>query len=203
MCARARSALHVRTQALALGIALQLTNILRDVGEDARRGRIYLPQEDLAQFGVTEEQVLAGRLDDNYVRMMQFQISRAREYFDKSEDGISKLSESARMCGAARCARRAARGAHERASGRAARAHARRARRSRAARAWRPAARRRPVRASLDLYRKILERIESNGYDNFRKRAYVSKLEKFMTLPSSYLKCMEAAKQAERSKKPL
>jgi len=143
--------------ALALGIALQLTNILRDVGEDARRGRIYLPQEDLARFGVTEEQVLAGRLDENYVRMMQFQIARARDYFDKSEDGISKLSESARM----------------------------------------------PVRASLDLYRKILERIESNGYDNFRKRAYVSKIEKFLTLPSSYFKCMEAAKAAEAERKRL
>jgi phytoene synthase len=50
------------------------------------------------------------------------------------------------------------------------------------------------VRASLDLYRKILERIEANGYDNFRKRAYVSKLDKLLTLPSSWLKCQEAAK---------
>jgi phytoene synthase len=54
------------------------------------------------------------------------------------------------------------------------------------------------VRASLDLYRKILERIESNGYDNFRKRAYVSKIEKFLTLPSSYLKCRQADEKAKR-----
>lgn len=91
-----------RVQALALGIALQLTNILRDVGEDARRGRIYLPKDELARFGVTEEQILAGVLDERYVRLMQFQIGRARDYFDKSEDGIPKLSESARMCEAPR-----------------------------------------------------------------------------------------------------
>lgn len=57
----------------------------------------------------------------------------------------------------------------------------------------------RPVRASLDLYRKILERIEANGYDNFRKRAYVSKLEKFLQLPSSYMKCRQAAQEAARN----
>lgn len=62
-----------------------------------------------------------------------------------------------------------------------------------------PAGRRRPVRASMDLYRKILERIEANDYDNFRKRAYVSKFEKLLTLPSSYLKCLEADKAARKA----
>ena len=68
-----------REPALSLGVAFQLTNILRDVGEDAvQRGRVYLPQEDLRRFGVTEEQIREQRLDDNYREMMKFQIARAR-----------------------------------------------------------------------------------------------------------------------------
>lgn len=64
--------------ALSLGIALQLTNILRDVGEDAQRGRIYLPMEDLRKFNVPEAHILNGVLDDNYRALMKFQIERAR-----------------------------------------------------------------------------------------------------------------------------
>ena len=64
--------------ALALGVALQLTNILRDVGEDRVRQRIYLPQEDLRQFGVTEAALLKGVKDEKYVAMLKFQIARAR-----------------------------------------------------------------------------------------------------------------------------
>mmetsp|Transcript_29546 Transcript_29546/g.94768 ORF Transcript_29546/g.94768 Transcript_29546/m.94768 type:complete len:105 (-) Transcript_29546:236-550(-) len=51
---------------VALGVALQITNIVRDVGEDARRGRIYLPTEDMELFGVTEEDIMQGRLTDGY-----------------------------------------------------------------------------------------------------------------------------------------
>ena len=65
---------------LSLGIAFQITNILRDVGEDALRGRIYLPREDMAKFGVTEEQIIKGVLDDNYKDLMKFEIQRARDY---------------------------------------------------------------------------------------------------------------------------
>ena len=58
-----------REPALSLGVAFQLTNILRDVGEDAeKRGRIYLPREDMERFGVTQEQIFAQRMDENYSR---------------------------------------------------------------------------------------------------------------------------------------
>jgi phytoene synthase len=63
--------------AQALGTAFQLTNIVRDVGEDARKGRIYLPMEDLRRFEVTEADVLARRRSDAFARLMAFQVERA------------------------------------------------------------------------------------------------------------------------------
>jgi len=83
--------------ALALGVALQLTNILRDVGEDRARQRIYLPREDLERFGVSEASLLKGVKDQNYVNMLKFQISRAREWYERAESGIPMLSEDARL----------------------------------------------------------------------------------------------------------
>ena len=82
--------------AVALGIANQLTNILRDVGEDRGRGRIYLPQEDLTRFGYSEEDLLAGRLNDAWRELMAFQLERARAWFARSEAGIRWLSADAR-----------------------------------------------------------------------------------------------------------
>ena len=78
-------------EAVALGIAMQLTNILRDVGEDARRGRIYLPLEDLAAFDYTEKDLLAGVNDSRWQAMMRFQIKRARSYYKQAEKGIRYL----------------------------------------------------------------------------------------------------------------
>lgn len=132
--------------ALALGVALQLTNILRDVGEDRLRGRIYLPLEDLKRFGYSEADLLAGVLDDRYRALMKFQIARARAYFAKAEAGIELLSEDARL----------------------------------------------PVRASLDMYAGILEVLELNGYDNFKRRAFVSKWGKLATLPGSWARIQPA-----------
>jgi phytoene synthase len=83
-------------EAIALGIANQLTNILRDVGEDARRGRIYLPLEDLALFNYTEADLMAGVIDDRWRALMQFQIQRARKFYLDAEHGISQLSPDAR-----------------------------------------------------------------------------------------------------------
>lgn len=83
-------------EAVALGIANQLTNILRDVGEDARRGRIYLPLEDLALFNYTEEDLIQGVIDDRWRSLMQFQIQRARKFYAEAERGISLLSPDAR-----------------------------------------------------------------------------------------------------------
>lgn len=126
--------------ALALGIGLQLTNILRDVGEDLERGRIYLPLDEISQFGLTEEDLFRCEVTPKYVEFMKFQIQRARDYYKKAEEGISMLAPDARFA----------------------------------------------VRASLDLYSRILTVIERNGYDNFNKRAYTTKLEKLSILPGSW-----------------
>lgn len=83
-------------QAIALGIANQLTNILRDVGEDVRRGRIYLPLEDLQRFNYSEADLIAGVIDDRWRRLMAFQIDRARRFYQEAEAGISLLSPDAR-----------------------------------------------------------------------------------------------------------
>ncbi|HUY39364.1 MAG TPA: presqualene diphosphate synthase HpnD [Candidatus Binataceae bacterium] len=71
-----------------LGIAFQLTNILRDVKEDAGRGRIYLPLEDLERFGVTEDEILRGVYNDAFVRLMEFEAIRAREYYEAAERAL-------------------------------------------------------------------------------------------------------------------
>jgi phytoene synthase len=71
-----------RDYAVNLGIALQLTNILRDIKEDAKRGRIYLPAEDLRRFGYTEEDLLDFRYTPEFVNLMRFECDRASKYFD-------------------------------------------------------------------------------------------------------------------------
>ena len=82
--------------AIALGIANQLTNILRDVGEDRQRGRIYLPQDEIKQFGYSEEELLSGEINKQWKNLMAFQLNRAREWFKTSEEGIKWLSADAR-----------------------------------------------------------------------------------------------------------
>ena len=82
--------------AVALGIANQLTNILRDVGEDRQRGRIYLPQEDLHRFAYSESDLMSGVVNENWVALMRFQIQRARDWFRRSEEGVRFLSADAR-----------------------------------------------------------------------------------------------------------
>ena len=67
-----------------LGIAFQLTNIIRDVGEDARKNRIYLPMEDLKTFGVTAADITGARYGEPFVELMRFQARRARSYYDKA-----------------------------------------------------------------------------------------------------------------------
>ncbi len=83
--------------AIDLGIAMQLTNILRDVGEDLQRGRIYLPKSDLEMFGISEEQLFNRVLDENFKNLMRFQINRAREYYRKADKGIVMLSRDSRL----------------------------------------------------------------------------------------------------------
>jgi 15-cis-phytoene synthase len=72
---------RAREYAVHLGTALQLTNILRDVGADARDGRVYLPQQDLRAFGVSEADLVAGRHDERFVKLMQHQAARARQFY--------------------------------------------------------------------------------------------------------------------------
>ena len=67
-----------------LGLAFQLTNIIRDVGEDARRGRIYLPQDELARFGVSEDDLLRARYSDGFSQLMAFQCQRAQTTYDEA-----------------------------------------------------------------------------------------------------------------------
>lgn len=133
---------QAKEPAVALGIALQLTNILRDVGEDLERGRIYLPQDEIKAFGITEDDLFSCRVNDKYKEFIKFQIQRARDYYRIAAEGIPMLAPSARFA----------------------------------------------VQASLDLYSRILNVIEKNDYDNLRKRAYTTKLEKASILPYSYMK---------------
>jgi phytoene synthase len=74
-----------RDYARELGLAFQLTNILRDIGADAGAGRIYLPREDLARFGVGEGDILSGRLTAAFRDLMAFQVARARERYALAE----------------------------------------------------------------------------------------------------------------------
>jgi 15-cis-phytoene synthase len=66
------------------GVAFQLTNILRDIREDAEKGRVYLPAEDLRSFGVTEEDLRAGKRDESFLKIMRFEAARAHSYYDQS-----------------------------------------------------------------------------------------------------------------------
>lgn len=83
--------------AVELGIAMQLTNILRDVGEDLNRNRIYLPKNELEQFGITEKKLFERICDETFKEFMQFQIERARNYFKSAESGIPLLSKDSRL----------------------------------------------------------------------------------------------------------
>ncbi|WP_445666021.1 phytoene/squalene synthase family protein [Fodinibius sp. AD559] len=83
--------------AVDLGIAMQLTNILRDVGEDLRRDRIYLPQEDLSRFNVSEEELFNYQQTENVIELLDFQIQRTRRYYQRSDEGIALLSSDSRL----------------------------------------------------------------------------------------------------------
>ncbi len=120
---------------IVLGRAMQLTNILRDVGEDAAMGRVYLPSQELERFGYDEARIFDGVVDPAFVELMRFQIGRVRALYAQAEPGIALLSSDSRYT----------------------------------------------VRVALSLYRRILERIERNGYDVFRRRAFVPLRSKLAT----------------------
>jgi phytoene synthase len=120
--------------AVRMGEAMQMTNFLRDVGEDWRRGRIYLPLEDLQRFGVREEDIAEGTLAESVIDLLRFEMERTRTLYREAEVGIPLLPREYRY----------------------------------------------PVLLGSRLYARILDRIVSNGYDVFRRRARTSSLEKLV-----------------------
>ncbi len=81
----------------SLGIAMQLTNILRDVGEDLYLGRIYLPTEDLEKFNYSQTDLRAKRINENFIELMKFEIARARSFYKQADEGIKMLSPDSRL----------------------------------------------------------------------------------------------------------
>jgi phytoene synthase len=81
-----------------LGVAFQLTNFLRDVGEDLRRGRLYLPQEDLRAFGVTRQHLEHGVVDGPVRRLLAFEVARTRELYGTAAHGVRLLHPTSRPC---------------------------------------------------------------------------------------------------------
>ncbi len=80
----------------ALGVAMQLTNFLRDVGEDWARGRVYLPLEDLKSFGYVEEELGRGVIDERFVALMRFEMARARELYAVADRGMKYIPRGRR-----------------------------------------------------------------------------------------------------------
>lgn len=87
--------------AIKLGVALQLTNILRDVGQDWRMGRVYLPQDELKAFGIDEERLAVGVVDSRWKSFMRFQIDRTRRLYAEAWPGIAMLHKDGRFAIAA------------------------------------------------------------------------------------------------------
>jgi phytoene synthase len=131
-----------------LGTAMQLTNILRDIGEDRRMGRVYLPEEEMRAFGLSDKDLAGERVSPQFVAFMKFQIERARGYYAEGALGIPLLTgDGSRFC----------------------------------------------VRLMSRTYARILDVIEKNGYDVFRRRAHVSPLRKVMLLAGAALGTPEPA----------
>ncbi|HSC93468.1 MAG TPA: presqualene diphosphate synthase HpnD [Burkholderiales bacterium] len=82
-----------------LGLAFQLTNIIRDVGEDARRGRVYLPLDEIERFGVSVADITGSRETDNFRRLIEFQIERARKYYGEAFRKLPAVDRRAQRAG--------------------------------------------------------------------------------------------------------
>ncbi|NWF68860.1 MAG: phytoene/squalene synthase family protein [Chloroflexi bacterium] len=87
--------------AVKLGVALQLTNILRDVAEDYRNGRLYLPQDELSAYNLSERDIEDGVVDDRWRAFMRFQVERTRRLYDEAQPGIALLDADGRFAIAA------------------------------------------------------------------------------------------------------
>ena len=127
--------------AVDLGIAMQLTNILRDVGEDLQKNRIYLPKIELDRFGISEKDLFSHKMSDNFIGFMKFQIERTRKYYESADLGIGMLNRDSRL----------------------------------------------PVGLARENYSRILNKIEENGYNVFRQRAFLNSTEKLSMVPKVML----------------
>src|SRR5512134_999559 len=85
------------TYAIKLGVALQMTNILRDVEEDYHNGRLYLPREELAFYGISELDIAQGRIGENWRQFMRFQIDRTRQVYAESWAGVKMLEREGQL----------------------------------------------------------------------------------------------------------
>ena len=84
--------------AIKLGIAMQLTNILRDIAEDCERNRVYLPGEDLRRFKYTEEELFKGVVNESFRQLMAFEVARTRQFFKNSEALFPSVLPESRYC---------------------------------------------------------------------------------------------------------
>ena len=89
---------ELEPRAIDLGLAFQLTNFIRDVDEDLRRGRVYLPQESLDQFGVDRARLRRGRVDEPIRNLLAWEIERARQLYRSAAPGIELVHPSSRDC---------------------------------------------------------------------------------------------------------
>ena len=89
---------RAKDRAIDLGLAMQLTNIARDVKEDLDMGRVYLPQDEMERFGYSEAELIAGTVNPAFVELMRFHCQRAREYFDSGFLLLPYLSQRSRAC---------------------------------------------------------------------------------------------------------
>ena len=83
--------------AIKLGVALQMTNILRDVGEDFKKDFVYLPQSELIEFGLTEERISEATINDDWREFMRFQIARTRQLYSDAQPGVRLLEKDGQM----------------------------------------------------------------------------------------------------------
>ena len=89
---------RARDYAVDMGIAMQLTNILRDIEEDRNRDRIYIPLDELDRFGCSKDDLSSGIVSSDFIEMMKFQVARAREYFARSGALLPLLDARSRLC---------------------------------------------------------------------------------------------------------
>lgn len=138
------------------------------------RGRVYLPQDELAQFGLRDDDILSMRVTDKWREFMKEQIKRARFYFKLAEEGASQLDKASRwpVC-LSWCIEHPTKVTITN---------------TYIFYGYDPFCTQ--VWSSLMLYRKILDAIEENDYDNFTKRAYVGRSKKLLMLPLAYTKAI-------------